>query len=661
MYFENLSGLQDELNLGEMATNLLITDLSESEHLKVVSSQRLYDILKQLDKEGEKSIDKDIATAIAKKSQAKWMLTGNIIGIESRLIISSQIVEVATGQVIKGQKVEGKTGDDVFDLIDELTVKIKQDLSLPEIAIKEDDPSICEITTCSAEAYSNYLKGVEKYNQFYLEEAENYFRAALDFDSEFAMAYYGLAKLESTRAYLGQTKTKSGSDVKRLISRAVKFSDRASAKERFYINSYSDRLNGRHLEALSKLRSIILTYPDEKDAFFGLAQIFKWSIGNTDSAIYYFKKVLEIDPYHKNTYNQLAYTYDRIGEFDKSIWAIGNYISLAPEEPNPYMTKAEIQLSNNKLSDARATLQSVLQIVPDLYEANFRIGYTSAFMQDYDAAKYYFEYLTTSDNQAHRSINRLYLSLLYTLQGKYNNALVLLDSLIKVDEEEGIKDFFHIEKHILKSYVLLELGQSKIVKQDLTNIENLLDGISFDFMVGKKIFDLILINLKLNNFDVARKANKKLKNKILALDEKYLFHYWFSSALIEFYNSEYKDAVRLLEKVRNDGIYWTTYIHYPVHYYLGRSYFEMGEFDTSIDIFESIVSKYGEGRYFYNIISTTSHYYLGQAYEKEKQFSKALNQYRVFLDLWKDADEELKQKYRYKEIKDRISKLETQI
>jgi serine/threonine protein kinase len=58
MYFENMVDRADSTRLGEIATNLLITDLSELESVKVLSSQRLYDILKLKGKEGAKLIDR---------------------------------------------------------------------------------------------------------------------------------------------------------------------------------------------------------------------------------------------------------------------------------------------------------------------------------------------------------------------------------------------------------------------------------------------------------------------------------------------------------------------------------------------------------------------------------------------------------------------------
>jgi serine/threonine protein kinase len=79
MYFENMADKEDKERLGEIVTNLLITGLSESQYLNVVSSQRLYDILKLMGKEGAKIIDKNVASEVATKAGAKWMLLGSAI------------------------------------------------------------------------------------------------------------------------------------------------------------------------------------------------------------------------------------------------------------------------------------------------------------------------------------------------------------------------------------------------------------------------------------------------------------------------------------------------------------------------------------------------------------------------------------------------------
>ncbi|UCD93533.1 MAG: protein kinase, partial [Candidatus Zixiibacteriota bacterium] len=125
MYFDNLADPADSLRYGEIVTNLLITDLSESQFLQVVSSQRLYDILKLLGREGEKKINREIASQVAQKAEAKWMLMGSILQMEPHIMLTAQLVEVASGNAVATQRVSGEPGEMIFPLVDRLTVAIK--------------------------------------------------------------------------------------------------------------------------------------------------------------------------------------------------------------------------------------------------------------------------------------------------------------------------------------------------------------------------------------------------------------------------------------------------------------------------------------------------------------------------------------------------------
>jgi len=43
-------------------------------------------------------------------------------------------------------------------------------------------------------------------------------------------------------------------------------------------------------------------------------------------------------------------------------------------------------------------------------------------------------------------------------------------------------------------------------------------------------------------------------------------------------------------------------------------------------------------RLFHGLENIKMHFYLGRAYEESRWYDKAAEQYRVFIDTWKDAD-----------------------
>ena len=221
MYFDELPDGSHADRTGEAVTNLLITDLSESEYVQVVSSQRLYDILKRLGHEDTRVIDRDLASRVAAAADVRWMLLGSIIRDSSRTIIASQLVDVSDGSVKASERVTGEPGESIFDMVDKLTVAVKTDLALPSAALRERDPEVASVTTRSTEAYYAYIEGVDYLSKLYTREAVASFERALSYDSTFAMAYYQLAYLKD----------------RRLIAKAAQYADGASQREQYYIRA----------------------------------------------------------------------------------------------------------------------------------------------------------------------------------------------------------------------------------------------------------------------------------------------------------------------------------------------------------------------------------------------------------------------------------------
>ena len=79
----------------------------------------------------------DIATEVAEKADARWMLTGKILSAEPNLVVQAELSEVATGALISSTSITGRAGERIFDVVDRLTREIKGELALPEAALAD--------------------------------------------------------------------------------------------------------------------------------------------------------------------------------------------------------------------------------------------------------------------------------------------------------------------------------------------------------------------------------------------------------------------------------------------------------------------------------------------------------------------------------------------
>jgi serine/threonine protein kinase/tetratricopeptide (TPR) repeat protein len=620
MYFENLVDKEDKERLGEIVTNLLITGLSGSQYLNVVSSQRLYDILKLLGKEGTKVIDKNVASQVATKAEAKWMLLGSILQIEPQVVLTSQLVEVESGKVLASQRITGDAGENIFSMVDRLTGEVKKGLSLPAQAQKEEIPKVADVTTHSPEAYRYYLEGLDYYNKLYSTEAEKSFEKALEFDSTFAMAYFRLALL------------KAGSEQKKLIAKAVEYIDRVSQKEKYYIKVLEADASGNDTQCLKWLKKLTEGYPQEKEAFFWLG-LHYYKLRQFEEAVRYYNKAIEIDPLYKFAYNMLAYAYNEIGDFEKSIWAINKYISIAPDEANPYDSRADLYAYNGKIDQAIESYKKALGIKPDFYASLAKLGHMYLYKREYAKAESCYKALSSSNEKPYRSGGRMALALIPLYQGKFEDALKTLDDGIAADRMEQAEGEPNAYKHFQKAYIYEEQKKMALALKEAEIGIEVLKKVAPNDPVNMRDFYAYLL-AESGKIKEAEEIALTLKKDIEEKNQTMIYAYWLALGAIELSKGDTNTAVTYLEKADKEA----TSPLFHVRVFLAKAYLESGKIGEAVAELEKALTRYDNLRASVPIWAVKVNYLLGLAYEKSGWNKKAIEKYEEFLDIWKNAD-----------------------
>jgi tetratricopeptide (TPR) repeat protein/TolB-like protein/predicted Ser/Thr protein kinase len=622
MYFENLADRDDPQRVGEIITDLLITDLSGSQYVNVVSSQRLYDILKLLGHEGTKKIDRSIASEVATEARARWMLQGSILQTQPQITLTWQLVEVESGNVLASQRLSGSADEDVFTLVDRLTVQVKQELALPTQAEQETDRPVAEVTTGSPEAYRHYLAGIENMWKVYNSEAIQDFERAVDLDSTFAMAYFKLSLL------------KPGAEQIAYLAKAVRYADQVSEKERYYIQTFDAVLGGDTERGLGTLERLTEHYPQEKEAYFWLGSFYRGLKSDPQKAIGYLKQAIEIDPLYKVAYNLLAYSYTEIDDYDNAIWAINKYIELVPDEPNPYDSRAEIYGYYGKIDEAIASYKKALEMKPDFQPSLVGLGHMYLFKREYAMAEATYKQVSSSERTDSRVSGRRLLAYVPMYQGKLTQALEVLDNGIAADAMDQAKGAAQANKHYLKSYVLAELGQFELALDSVRRgiaIEKEFDP--SDPIAARPVYAFFLA-LSGDSAGAEREA-EAMKADIETLSiEEFMMGYWFARGLIEVAQEDYDGAIPHLEKVADQ----LTIVPFQMRYFLAAAYLGAGRLDDAAAELEAMLSRYDDGRLANPLLAVKAHYMLGRAFEKSGWDRRAVNQYEEFLGIWKDAD-----------------------
>jgi tetratricopeptide (TPR) repeat protein len=638
MYFENIVDPADSDKYGYMIASLLTPDLSQSALIEVVSRQRLYDIQKQLGQEDTETINRSVASQVARRANVKWYLSGEILQVEPTWVITSEIVDAGRGAILASQRITGDAGEDLFAIIDRLSAEVKRDLAAPTAAAEtplEQDPQIADVTTHSAEAYRHYLEGWDLYRKLYHKEARESFAKAVELDTTFAMAYYGAALASG------------GKEEEAHIAKAMEHLDQVSPNDQLYIRSLHAASSDNLPDAIAELKRIIARDPDEKLAHFLMGSLLR-ADNQTEEAIAEFNKVIELDPFHKLAYNSLAYEYDRTGDFDRSIWAINQYISLAPDEANPYDSRGDLYAFNGRLSQAIESFNKAVEIKPDFWPSVLKLAGGHLHMRNYEEAERHFLRASGADEISVRIEGRSGSILIHIYRGQFELALDLLDKELEAiraeasdEEDEGDQRAWRQYEsgiHSLKSAIHLQRGDDDDALAEMKKAHRIRKESSTDDTIQRRDA-LTVVAAKAGDFALAEKTAAELKQSIEAKHEHLLYFYWHAMGHLELARGDTLKAIELMEKSLAEA----TNPIFQMRYFLGETYLSAGRLGEAVSTLEQAMSRYDGNRFYSPLLSVKAHYLLGRAYEASGWMSKAMEQYAEFLEAWKDADPGLKE------------------
>jgi len=328
--FRNLKDVEDTQRMGQILQELIITDLSGLGTVTVYSSQRLKDIRKQLGDGTGTAIDGDTATQVARRVGADRMLTGSLSQLDSRWILTSQLIDVANGAVVKSERIDGA---DLYSMVDDLSLRLRAglglDASVASVSIKDK-------TTDSIEAYEHYLAGLDELNDGRYRQAVEILEKAVEIDPKFGQAFY---KLAIARWWADDSFISADDKGAMTLEQALEDNVKLSQRDRRLAEAFLPLLRQDYVEATPAFEKLVLEFPDEKEAWYGLGEARWHSPGGSGdlASIEPFEKTLELDPSFHLAYTHMKTTYARLEMHDQAIAQVRELIESDPTQASWYV------------------------------------------------------------------------------------------------------------------------------------------------------------------------------------------------------------------------------------------------------------------------------------------------------------------------------------
>jgi tetratricopeptide (TPR) repeat protein len=314
MTFVNITREPGDDWIGTGIAETLSSDLKNVHGLVVISRARVYDALRNLSTDAH--LNDSLTIDIGRRLGATWVVVGGFQRMGSLVRITANFVEVATADVQRTVKVDGRI-EDIFALQDKIVYELTQGLN---VALRGSEVAGIERReTRSVEAYELYARGMMNLRQATresIDRAISAFEDATREDPEYGLAWAALG---------GAYGLKGGFlTIPELQHRAIEMERRALqldpqlADAHMWLGSALLGLE-RVDEAIVEIREGLRLEPGNGQGHQGLARAYWVGKGDFRAAIPEFERAIELNPEAGYSYLQLALLLAYEGEYDRAI------------------------------------------------------------------------------------------------------------------------------------------------------------------------------------------------------------------------------------------------------------------------------------------------------------------------------------------------------
>ncbi len=627
VYFDNNTGDENLDHWRKAIAELLITDLSQSKVLKVLSKDRLYDILRQTNLLEVKSYSSKDIKDITTRGGVNHVLQGGFAKAGDTFRINFTLQNIDSGELLGSDSLEGKGEEGIFSMVDNMTIRIKEDFKLPKEVIASDiDKDIGTITTSSPEAYKFYMEGITYHQNGEYRSAIQLYEKAVSLDPEFATAYRSMATACSNLNLFAESR--------KYRQKSFELSDRVSDRERYRNEAeyyvMSERTYDKVIESYNKLLEL---YPDDVGGNNQLGVLYD-NLEEWDKALERFEYMRREEIASALNYGNLAGIYQAKGMHEEAIAALEEYLRNFADNFAIHNDLADIYLDLGNYELAFGELEKAFSLNPTHYLNLRRRGDIYLCMLDLVKAEQEYQKLLEKEDSLSKAWGLARMGFLRQLQGRFEESKKLCGQFLAMAKNSGQRAW---EMSILLNLIGYMNLISGNYEDALNEFDRALDiAVELENWGGQRnaLYNKGLACLELNAAAEALKVAEELEELCQKSMNKKLMRMSHNlTGRIVLKKENYALAIESIKKaISLDPNVFKDYIDS-----LALAYYKSGDLDRARTEYEKIISC-PRGMLRYGFENVNSFYMLGKIYEQQGNTSKALEHYETFLDIRKDAD-----------------------
>ena len=339
-------------------------DLEQDPYLNVHDPSELAPEIKRSDFR-ELKVPMSLMLKIAKNIRIEYLVTGSLLRVKERVVLTCNLYKVADGSLIK--KLVTTDHNNIFSAVDDLSVQIKSAMGFSGGHINHaTDLPIAEQLTDSMPAFLAFVRSQheERFKDNFV-QSEKELQKAIKIDNTFAVASSQYALL-----LLRQSRTEEGL---KLLEMAKKHSYRLTDSGKFFLTTIEALFKANPTLARDTVSQWIQLYPDDAVAW-NVKFMLHRNFNERLLAIEALRQVLKLEPFGTHLHLIIGQIYTSLGDIESALTEYEIFTAKNPMNAQGHLLTGDIHRALGNLAFAKEEYQQAKLLLTNDYSADRRLA-----------------------------------------------------------------------------------------------------------------------------------------------------------------------------------------------------------------------------------------------------------------------------------------------
>jgi len=254
--------------------------------------------------------------------------------------------------------------------------KSQKDKASAKVAKVKPSSGPMPVTASSVKGRELYEKGMEDYENLYLERCNEDWRAAVKEDPGIALAWAWIA-----------FNSRNPAEVMSAREKAKSLLPKVTPGEQLMIKWIANVQEGNSIAGIQAMNDMLAMFPKDKHLLYLAGNWLMLDNGDGQAQQRLFEKALALDKNYPAALNDLGYVFARNREWAKAFATMDRYVIVLPKEPNPHDSYGELLRMAGHFDESLKHYRMALRMDPNFTSSQAGIADTYALMGDQTQAR----------------------------------------------------------------------------------------------------------------------------------------------------------------------------------------------------------------------------------------------------------------------------------